>query len=156
MTVPGLAAPVFSQVFLDDILTGKHRDWMVNLCLAMTVVFTADQFASLTRRQVMAVLLTAVWCDLIFLTQPLYAVIGCIGGKQICRKPCVKSHTAALFRCRKQRLGIICPFFDAFIRKQRERKIMIGFKFLMGFHTVFGDAQNHRTLFTDLRIAVAE
>ncbi|WP_294520837.1 NHLP family bacteriocin export ABC transporter peptidase/permease/ATPase subunit [uncultured Anaerovibrio sp.] len=39
MIVPGLAAPVFSQIFLDDILTGKHRDWMVNLCLAMTVSF---------------------------------------------------------------------------------------------------------------------
>ena len=39
MIVPGLAAPVFSQLFLDEILTGKHRDWMVNLCLAMTVSF---------------------------------------------------------------------------------------------------------------------
>ncbi|MCR5758001.1 MAG: NHLP family bacteriocin export ABC transporter peptidase/permease/ATPase subunit [Selenomonas sp.] len=39
MIVPGLAAPVFSQVFMDEILTGKHRDWMGNMCLAMTISF---------------------------------------------------------------------------------------------------------------------
>ena len=39
MIIPGLASPVMSQVFLDEILTGKHRDWMGNLCLAMTVSF---------------------------------------------------------------------------------------------------------------------
>ena len=37
--VPGLASPVFNQIFLDDILTGKHPDWMFNFCLAMTVSF---------------------------------------------------------------------------------------------------------------------
>lgn len=39
MIIPGLAAPVFSQIFLDDILTKKHSDWMFNFCLAMTVSF---------------------------------------------------------------------------------------------------------------------
>ena len=39
MIIPGLASPVFSQIFLDDILTKKHPDWMFNFCLAMTVSF---------------------------------------------------------------------------------------------------------------------
>ena len=39
MVAPGLAAPVISQVFLDEILTGKHLDWMKNLCIAMTISF---------------------------------------------------------------------------------------------------------------------
>ncbi|ORU00689.1 ABC-type bacteriocin/lantibiotic exporter [Anaerovibrio sp. JC8] len=42
MIIPGLAAPVFSQIFLDDILTGKHRDWMMNLCIAMTISFVVS------------------------------------------------------------------------------------------------------------------
>ena len=37
--VPGLAGPVMSQIFLDDILTRKHLDWMTNFCLAMTFSF---------------------------------------------------------------------------------------------------------------------
>ena len=37
--VPGLATPVMNQIFMDDILTKKHPDWMFNLCLAMTVAF---------------------------------------------------------------------------------------------------------------------
>ena len=37
--IPGLAGPVMSQIFLDDILTRKHLDWMTNFCLAMTVSF---------------------------------------------------------------------------------------------------------------------
>lgn len=35
LIVPGLAIPVFSQVFLDDILSLKHADWIGNLLLAM-------------------------------------------------------------------------------------------------------------------------
>jgi len=54
MIVPGLASPIFSQVFLDDILTGKHRDWMGNLCLAMTVSFLVSAVLTWLR----AVLLT--------------------------------------------------------------------------------------------------
>ena len=37
--IPGLAGPVMSHIFLDDILTKKHPDWMTNFCLAMTVSF---------------------------------------------------------------------------------------------------------------------
>lgn len=37
MIIPGLASPVFSQIFLDDILAKRHTDWMFNFCLAMTV-----------------------------------------------------------------------------------------------------------------------
>ena len=37
--IPGLASPVMSQIFLDDILTRKHPDWMTSLCLAMTFSF---------------------------------------------------------------------------------------------------------------------
>ena len=33
--IPGLATPVFSQIFLDEILTLNHLDWILNLCLAM-------------------------------------------------------------------------------------------------------------------------
>ena len=54
MIVPGLASPIFSQVFLDDILTGKHRDWMGNLCIAMTVSFLVSAVLTWLR----AVLLT--------------------------------------------------------------------------------------------------
>ena len=39
LIIPGLASPVFTQIFLDDILTGKHADWMFNLCVAMTISF---------------------------------------------------------------------------------------------------------------------
>ena len=34
---PGLASPVFNQIFIDDILTGKRPDWMSNLCIAMGI-----------------------------------------------------------------------------------------------------------------------
>ena len=55
--IPGLASPVFSQIFLDDILAKKHTDWMFNFCLAMTVswvisgVMTWLQAVILTRWQ---------------------------------------------------------------------------------------------------------
>ncbi len=57
MIIPGLASPVFSQIFLDDILAKKHTDWMFNFCLAMTVswvvcgVMTWLQAVILTRWQ---------------------------------------------------------------------------------------------------------
>ena len=35
MIVPGLASPVMSQIFLDEILTNKHPEWLFNLCAAM-------------------------------------------------------------------------------------------------------------------------
>lgn len=49
MIIPGLASPIFNQVFLDDILTGKHRDWMLNFCLAMTVSFVICGVMNLLR-----------------------------------------------------------------------------------------------------------
>ena len=52
--IPGLAQPVMSQIFLDDILTKKHPDWMFNFCLAMTVSFLVTGVISLLR----AVILT--------------------------------------------------------------------------------------------------
>ena len=39
MIIPGLASPVFSQIFLDEILSGKHREWIFNFMLAMTISF---------------------------------------------------------------------------------------------------------------------
>lgn len=52
--IPGLASPIMSQIFLDDILTGKHRDWMTNFCLAMTVSFIVSGVMTFLR----AVILT--------------------------------------------------------------------------------------------------
>ena len=46
MIIPGLASPVFSQIFLDDILTRKHPDWMFNFMLAMTVSFLVSGIMS--------------------------------------------------------------------------------------------------------------
>ncbi len=37
MIVPGLAQPVFNQIFLDEILTNRHPDWLSKLCVAVTV-----------------------------------------------------------------------------------------------------------------------
>lgn len=37
LILPGLAAPVFDQVFLDDVLTGKHSNWLFDLMLAMSL-----------------------------------------------------------------------------------------------------------------------
>lgn len=57
MIVPGLAQPVFNQIFLDEILTARHPDWMFNLLLAMlcavalTGIMTALRAVILTRWQ---------------------------------------------------------------------------------------------------------
>ena len=42
MIIPGLAVPVFNQIFLDDILTMKRADWIKTLLVTMagTVIFT--------------------------------------------------------------------------------------------------------------------
>ena len=37
MIIPGLVTPVFNQIFVDDILSGKHPDWIFNFTLAMTI-----------------------------------------------------------------------------------------------------------------------
>lgn len=49
MIIPGLAAPVFQQIFIDDILTQKHPDWMFNLCLAMGGAFIINGIMSWLR-----------------------------------------------------------------------------------------------------------
>lgn len=43
LVMPGLAIPIFSQVFIDDILIGGNRDWMTALLAIMlgTIVFQA-------------------------------------------------------------------------------------------------------------------
>ena len=43
MIIPGLAVPVMNQIFLDDILTMKRPDWIINMCVAFTatIFFTA-------------------------------------------------------------------------------------------------------------------
>lgn len=57
LILPGLTVPVIRQIFLDDIMTGKHPDWMFNLILAMlcavafTGVLTALRAVVLTRWQ---------------------------------------------------------------------------------------------------------
>ena len=53
--IPGLASPVMSQIFMDDILTRKHPDWMFNFCLAMTFSFIISGVITWLR----AVVLTA-------------------------------------------------------------------------------------------------
>lgn len=52
LVVPGLASPVFGQIFLDDILTGKHKDWMFNLILAIIGTFVVESILIWLR----------VWC----------------------------------------------------------------------------------------------
>lgn len=37
LIITGIASPVMQQVFLDDILTGAHSDWMFNLMLGMFI-----------------------------------------------------------------------------------------------------------------------
>lgn len=37
LVAPGLALPAFRQLFLDDILTGKHSDWIFSLLVAMAL-----------------------------------------------------------------------------------------------------------------------
>lgn len=49
MLVFQLASPVMGQIFLDDILTGRHPDWMVNLMLAMTLSFVLGGVLSFLR-----------------------------------------------------------------------------------------------------------
>ncbi len=57
MIVPGLVQPVFNQIFLDEILTARHPDWLFDLLLAMfcamilTSVLTALRSIVLTRWQ---------------------------------------------------------------------------------------------------------
>ncbi len=47
--IPGLASPVFNQVFMDDILTKKHPEWLFNFCFAMVVSFVLTGVISFLR-----------------------------------------------------------------------------------------------------------
>lgn len=51
--IPGLASPVMSQIFMDDILTKKHPDWMTNFCIAMTAAFLIQGVMSFLRAVVL-------------------------------------------------------------------------------------------------------
>lgn len=42
LIVPGLAIPTFSQVFMDDIISRLHSDWMNSLLLAMAIAATVQ------------------------------------------------------------------------------------------------------------------
>lgn len=47
--IPGLASPLFNQIFMDDILPGKHPEWIFNFFLAMTLSFLLTGTISLLR-----------------------------------------------------------------------------------------------------------
>lgn len=51
--IPGLASPVMSQIFMDDILTKKHPDWMTNFCLAMVASFVVSGVIAFLRAVVL-------------------------------------------------------------------------------------------------------
>ncbi len=51
--IPGLASPVMSQIFMDDILTRKHLDWMTSFCIAMTASFIISGVIALLRAVVL-------------------------------------------------------------------------------------------------------
>jgi NHLM bacteriocin system ABC transporter peptidase/ATP-binding protein len=53
MILPGLAAPVFDQVFMDEILSGRHADWMLNLMIAMGVAFCMSGVLSFLRELIL-------------------------------------------------------------------------------------------------------
>ena len=53
MIVPGLASPVFGQIFLDEILPGKHEEWMPSLVMAMVVAFVIQGSISFLRSWVL-------------------------------------------------------------------------------------------------------
>ena len=49
MIIPGLAVPVFNQIYIDEILTGRHQDWLFNLMLAMGFSFVFQGALTLLR-----------------------------------------------------------------------------------------------------------
>ncbi len=51
--LPGLAGPIMSQIFLDDILTHRHPDWMTNFCLVMAASFLLAGMLSWLRGMVL-------------------------------------------------------------------------------------------------------
>jgi NHLM bacteriocin system ABC transporter peptidase/ATP-binding protein len=53
MIVPGLATPVLDQVFLDEILSGRHVGWMLSLTIAMGVAFFMNGTLSFLRELIL-------------------------------------------------------------------------------------------------------
>ena len=51
--VPGLAKPVFDEIFVDEILSGRHSDWMMNLALGMGVAFLMQGLLSFLRQLIL-------------------------------------------------------------------------------------------------------
>jgi NHLM bacteriocin system ABC transporter peptidase/ATP-binding protein len=49
MIIPGLATPVFDQIFVDEILSGRHANWLLNLMIAMGVSFVMSGLLTLLR-----------------------------------------------------------------------------------------------------------
>ena len=47
--VPGLASPIFNQIFMDEIITGKHPEWVFSFFLAMTLSFLLTAAISFLR-----------------------------------------------------------------------------------------------------------
>jgi NHLM bacteriocin system ABC transporter peptidase/ATP-binding protein len=53
MIIPGLASPVFDQVFLDEILSGRHADWILNLMISMGAGFFMSGVLSFLRELIL-------------------------------------------------------------------------------------------------------
>lgn len=49
MVIPGLAVPVFDQIYIDEILSGRHSGWLFNLMLAMGIAFMFQGALTLLR-----------------------------------------------------------------------------------------------------------
>ena len=58
LVVTGLAAPVFNQIFIDDVLSGKHVNWLTNLMIAMGVACSLDISLNFLRNRILAGWLT--------------------------------------------------------------------------------------------------
>jgi NHLM bacteriocin system ABC transporter peptidase/ATP-binding protein len=53
MIIPGLATPVFDQLFMDEILSGRHPDWMMNLMIAMGLGLLMSATLSFLRQAIL-------------------------------------------------------------------------------------------------------
>lgn len=49
LVIPGIVTPVFSQIFIDDILIGQMHDWMLALLLAMLLTLAYSVFFKVIR-----------------------------------------------------------------------------------------------------------
>jgi NHLM bacteriocin system ABC transporter peptidase/ATP-binding protein len=53
MIMPGLATPVFDQLFVDEILSGRHSNWLMDLMIAMGIAFLMNGILSFLREMIM-------------------------------------------------------------------------------------------------------